>query len=85
MKILQGISASDGIVISKVYKILSSTEKVRESAIEDTDAEIAKLNEALSKSKYDINLLREKTLRECGKDEAAIFDAHGLLLMTLKY
>ena len=80
MKALQGISASSGIVISKVYKIAALAEKIRKKQVEDVDSEVSKLNEALKKSKDDIHLLKEKTLKECGEDEAAIFEAHSLLL-----
>lgn len=72
---LKGIAASAGIVIAKAYKLEQPTiqfEKKEANPVE----EVAKLREAVEKTKADIERIKEKAVGKLHEEELAIFDAH---------
>ena len=77
---LNGIAASNGIVIAKAYRLIEPDLNVTKNAISDLDAELLRLKESVTKAQSELEAIREKVKTEQGEDKAAIFDAHILVL-----
>jgi len=75
-----GSAASPGIGLGKVLLIKNEELKIETMSIEDASVEIKKLDEAIEKSKHQLELIRDKAFNELGKDKAEIFEAHLMLL-----
>ncbi len=75
---LKGIAASSGVAIAKVYKLEQPTvEIVKKEA--DPAVETAKFNEALEKTKSDIERIKEIASKRLSDEELAVFDAHLMM------
>lgn len=79
---LKGVAASPGIAIGKVFLYTKkfaeiNTQSIDEAMVED---EIAKFENSIKLTKEQIEKIKEKTEREFGKDKAAIFEAHLMLV-----
>ncbi|WP_455223938.1 phosphoenolpyruvate--protein phosphotransferase [Granulicatella sp.] len=77
---LQGIAASDGIAIAKVYTLTEPDLSFTKTSVEDTDKEISRLEEALEVSTKEIELIKETALKNLGEEEAQVFEAHLMVL-----
>lgn len=77
---LHGIAASDGIAIAKVYTLTEPDLSFTKVSVEDTDNEISRLEEALAVSTKEIELIKETALKNLGKEEAQVFEAHLMVL-----
>lgn len=77
---LNGIAASNGIVIAKAYRLMEPDLTVTKSTISDIDTELTRLEESVKKAQTELETIREKVKTEQGEDKAAIFDAHILVL-----
>ena len=77
---LQGIAASDGIAIAKVYTLTEPDLSFTKIIVEDTDNEISRLEEALVVSTKEIELIKETALKNLGEEEAQVFEAHLMVL-----
>ena len=77
---LQGIAASDGIAIAKVYTLTEPDLSFTKVSVEDTDKEISRLEEALEVSTKEIELIKETALKNLGEEEAQVFEAHLMVL-----
>jgi phosphoenolpyruvate-protein phosphotransferase len=80
MQKLDGIPASPGITLGPVFLFTDVQIEVIERVIQDAQAELNRLESALSSAKVQIEALRDKALITVGEEEAAIFEAHGLFL-----
>ena len=80
MKILQGIAASSGISMAKAYRLIEPDLTFEKQKIEDVDAETLRLDEALTASIRELEAIQQNAEKELGGDEAAIFNAHILVL-----
>ena len=80
--ILYGIPASPGVSHGQVFRFLHRDVEVLSYDVQedDQDAEIARFEEALLETKDQISKIRDDVARNLGEDEAAIFDAHILVL-----
>lgn len=78
--LLKGIAASSGIAIGKAYLLVQPDLSFKKIAISDAEEEIHRLHSALNAAKSDLGLIRQQTIKLIGEDEAAIFDAHLLVL-----
>ncbi|HAE11114.1 MAG TPA: phosphoenolpyruvate--protein phosphotransferase [Opitutae bacterium] len=80
--ILYGIPASPGVSHGQVFRFLHRDVEVLRYDVQedDQDAEIARFEEALLETKDQISKIRDDVARNLGEDEAAIFDAHILVL-----
>lgn len=79
---LKGITASPGIEIGKAYvlkeqQIIINKENITEDRVEK---EIKRLEEAIAKSKDQLEKIKAKAERELGQDKAEIFGAHLMVL-----
>ncbi len=84
---MKGIGVSPGIVFGKAFvyiknEIIISEELISEELIEE---EIKKFNNAIVKSKNQLNKLKEKTKSEVGQKESEIFQAHIMMLDDVEY
>lgn len=77
---LNGIGASDGIAISKVYLLIEPDLSYSNDKISDVAAEVEKFQNAINQSKVELMQIRNNAEVALGADKAAIFDAHLLVL-----
>ncbi|MDC7125244.1 MAG: phosphoenolpyruvate--protein phosphotransferase [Spirochaetales bacterium] len=82
MKILKGISASQGIAIGRVFFYLDEYLKVPEYKIceSEIDKEIERLNKAIKKTKKELYKLKESMGGDKGISESGFLEAHILML-----
>ncbi|WP_414151198.1 phosphoenolpyruvate--protein phosphotransferase [Acetobacterium carbinolicum] len=85
MFIKEGIIASPGIAIARALIYEKADVKVSADHYEDSDAEIKKFKQALDKSQSQLEEIRLKTVSELGKEEAAIFEAHEMILQDPEF
>lgn len=81
----QGKEVSEGIAIGKIYWYQSENIHVKKRAVIDIAGEIERLENALLKAKEQIQCLYTKTLKENGKEQAIIFEIHGMMLEDADY
>ncbi|MFZ1539953.1 MAG: phosphoenolpyruvate--protein phosphotransferase [Enterococcus aquimarinus] len=80
VKMLKGIAASDGVAVAKAYLLVQPDLSFTKVTIEDVSAETARLDDALSKSSDELQLIRNKAAENLGEEEAQVFDAHLMVL-----
>ncbi len=80
MRKFQGIPASPGIAIGPAFCFRETELQIDRHTVENTDAEIERLDTALVEAASQIEVIKEKALSEASAEEAAIFDAHALFL-----
>lgn len=80
MKKMNGIAASSGIAIAKVYELKEPELNFEKSSIDDPGKEIERLDNALEVSRKELEKIKEHTLKELGEEHAEIFSAHLLVL-----
>ncbi len=73
---INGIGVSNGIVISKVFKLETVELIILDEKIINSDKEIEKLNEAIASSVQELKVIRERTAIKIDEEHAMIFDAH---------
>ncbi|WP_077617636.1 phosphoenolpyruvate--protein phosphotransferase [Bacillus sinesaloumensis] len=78
--VIKGIAASAGIAIAKSFRLEHPDLTVEKQTISDKDAEIKRFEEALNKSKEELEVIKNRANEELGEDKAAIFSAHLLVL-----
>ena len=83
--LLSGIAASDGIAMAKAYRLDEPILLVEKRVIKDSDAEVRRFHQMLQKSRNELTEIREKARRDIGRVQAAIFDAHLLVLEDLDF
>lgn len=77
---IKGIAASSGIAIAKAYKLVMPDLTVTKTTIEDVEKEIACYEEAMTKTAKDLEMIKEAASKNLSAEEAAVFDAHALVL-----
>ncbi len=77
---IKGIGASAGIAIAKAFVMETPVFDIPTNKIEDSAAEKERFQAAIVKSKGELEIIRENTLKELGADKAEIFSAHLLIL-----
>ncbi len=80
MTMIKGIAASNGIAIAKAYKLDMPDLTVTKETITDVDGEIKVFNDAIEAVKKDLEVIKEAAVKNLSEEEAAIFDAHALVL-----
>lgn len=79
-EMLKGIAASDGVAVAKAYLLVQPDLSFNKTSVEDTDAEAARLDDALAKSTEELQAIRDKAAQSLGEAEAQVFDAHLMVL-----
>mgnify|MGYP000457634741 FL=1 len=78
--LFNGIGASPGIVIGKALVVEENEIVIEKKAINDLEAEVKKLNDAVEISKTELEKVKAKVANDLGEEEAEIFGAHLLVL-----
>lgn len=79
---IKGIAASDGIVIGNAFVVRETKLELPRYNIspENRDLEVARLKQAMEKTQTQLAGIRESLAAKAGEKEAAIFDAHLMIL-----
>ncbi|AOZ91835.1 phosphoenolpyruvate--protein phosphotransferase [Paenibacillus crassostreae] len=80
MNKISGIAASAGIAIARAFILVHPDYSVQKEQVEDTGAELKKLDEALEQSRTEVEAIKARTLQELGEKKAEIFESHLLIL-----
>lgn len=80
MFIKEGIVASPGISIARALVYEKADVQVSPDRYEDSHQEIDKFNQALDESQGQLQEIQFKTADELGEEDAAIFEAHRMIL-----
>lgn len=78
--LIKGIGASSGIAIAKAFKLETQELQIMKKTIDDKDGELKKFDDAITKSKSELEVIKDRAEIEMGEDKAAIFAAHLLVL-----
>jgi multiphosphoryl transfer protein len=78
--ILTGIGVSAGVAVAPVYRYRFTLPDVEQHEVEDVAAEQMRLETAVTAAAAEIRKLQQEANRRVGPAEAAIFDAHLLIL-----
>jgi phosphoenolpyruvate-protein phosphotransferase/dihydroxyacetone kinase phosphotransfer subunit len=77
---LSGIAASPGIAIGPAALYQPSLPAVERYHIEDTEEEWSRLEKAIGDAVQEVRQTLDQAVKQVGKSEAAIFEAHSLML-----
>ena len=85
MQYFQGKSVYKGIVMGPVAVLKKNDYQVKRARIEDPEAEVKRVKEAVEVSKKQLGRLYDKAVREVGEASAAIFEVHQMMLEDEAY
>ena len=75
---IQGISGSRGVAVGNVYRYIQEEIVIPDYTVAEdkVEAEIGKFASAMAATLKQLDTIRQKTLKDMGPEEAAIFEAH---------
>ena len=85
MQCFQGKSVYKGIAMGPIVVLKKNDYQVKRTRIEDTEAEVKRVDEALKESQEQLQKLYDKAVREVGEASAAIFEVHQMMLEDEDY
>ena len=85
MQYFQGKSVYKGIVMGPVAVLKKNDYQVKRARIEDPEAEVKRVKEAVEVSRKQLGRLYDKAVREVGEASAAIFEVHQMMLEDEDY
>ena len=85
MQCFQGKSVYKGIAMGSIVVLKKNDYQVKRTRIEDTEAEVKRVDEALKASQEQLQKLYDKAVREVGEASAAIFEVHQMMLEDEDY
>lgn len=77
---INGIGASNGIAIAKAYKLVMPDLTVVKTTVEDVENEVKVFEDAMAQAGKEIETIKEVASKNLSAEEAAVFDAHLLVL-----
>ncbi len=80
-----GKSVYKGIAVGPVMVLRQEEQKVRRSKVEDTDAEMERVRQAVGMAQEQLQKLYDKAVAEVGEASAAIFEVHQMMLEDEDY
>ncbi|MCH5343278.1 MAG: phosphoenolpyruvate--protein phosphotransferase [Acetatifactor sp.] len=80
-----GKSVYKGIAMGKVLVLGKEEDMVKREKIEDADAEIVRVGNAIEKAQQQLQDLYEKAVKEVGEASAAIFEVHQMMMEDEDY
>nr|WP_028043932.1 phosphoenolpyruvate--protein phosphotransferase [Candidatus Stoquefichus massiliensis] len=80
MTMIKGIAASNGIAIAKAYKLVMPDLTVEKVTVEDVEKEIKSYEDAMERTAKELESIKEAASKNLSAEEAAVFDAHALVL-----
>ncbi|WP_425475061.1 phosphoenolpyruvate--protein phosphotransferase [Anaeromonas gelatinilytica] len=75
-----GTNASPGITLGKALIVKHEELVIEKKDINSVDEELKRFDDAMEKSIEELNSVKEKALKDLGKEEAEIFEAHLMVL-----
>lgn len=78
---LKGSGVSPGIAVGKIFFMEKADEKIIRRTVNDTQAELDRLSNAVEDYLDDLTELKIKTQKEAGEESSQIFETHSLMLM----
>lgn len=85
MERFQGKSVFGGVAIGRIKLYGNEDSKVKRYHIANADSEIKRFEEAKNKAKLQLEDLYDRAVINVGKDNAAIFEVHQMMLEDLDY
>ena len=85
MQCFQGKSVYKGIAMGPIVVLKKNDYQVKRTRIEDTEAEVKRVDEALKATQEQLQKLYDKAVREVGEASAAIFEVHQMMLEDEDY
>ena len=85
MQCFQGKSVYKGIAMGPIVVLKKNDYQVKRTRIEDLEAEVKRVDEAVSASQEQLQKLYDKALKEVGEASAAIFEVHQMMLEDEDY
>lgn len=82
---LYGKTVHKGIVAGRIYVLKEASYSVKRVLVDDTEAELRRFGKAKEKAAEQLVTLYEKAVEEAGKDQAAVFEVHRMMLEDEKY
>ena len=83
--IFSGKTVSEGVALGRIEFYRKKDADVVRAQVDDTEAEIARFEQAKEDAKREIAKIYEKALAEMGEAGAAIFEVHQMLLDDLNF
>lgn len=80
MTMIKGIAASNGIAIAKAYKLVMPDLTVEKVTVEDVEKEVKAYEAAMESTAKELETIKEAASKNLSAEEAAVFDAHALVL-----
>lgn len=80
-----GKSVYKGIAVGPAAVLKNNDFQVKRAKIEDAEAEIGRVEEAVEKSQEQLRMLYDKAVKEVGEASAAIFEVHQMMLEDEDY
>ncbi len=77
---IKGVAASSGIAIGKALVVEKKVIEIHSKKIDNIEAEKERFSKAVEVAKEQVNKIKNLTEKKLGKDKAAIFDAHIMML-----
>lgn len=77
---IKGIAASEGIAIGPAYQYQPQELTIPAREPESGDSEISRFSAAVTQARQELTGIRDRMLERVGEEDAAIFDAHILML-----
>ncbi|SFM39078.1 phosphoenolpyruvate--protein phosphotransferase [Salibacterium qingdaonense] len=77
---LKGIAASKGIAFAKAFVLEQPEMNIEKRQVNDIEAEASRFYDAVDRAKQELQVIKNKTLKDMGEDKAEIFSAHLLVL-----
>ena len=85
MQYFQGKSVYKGIAMGPIVVLKKNDYQVKRTRIEDTEAEVKRVDEALKASQEQLQKLYDKAVRVVGEASASIFEVHQMMLEDEDY
>lgn len=85
MERITGKTVHKGIALGPVHVLRGGDYSVKKEKIEDSLGEIKRFHDAKNRALEELQVLYEKALKELGKNNAAIFQIHRMLLEDKEY
>jgi phosphoenolpyruvate-protein phosphotransferase (PTS system enzyme I) len=76
---IKGIPVSEGYAFAKVLRIIDDTIDTTKKIVSDPNQEINHFHEAIDKTVFQLNALKDETEKKFGIDTAKIFEAHIMI------
>ena len=85
MQCFQGKSVYKGIAMGPIVVLKKNDYQVKRTRIEDAEAEVNRVDEAVKASQQQLQKLYDKAVKEVGEASAAIFEVHQMMLEDEDY